>query len=244
MKKIFGILLLFSVLFTLSSCSSNDMNDNTPTIDEYMDLYQTACEALKPCFSGTRTQYLGVPVTDQEISQINNLRTLVTYDKERLTVIEESSTFQVRYKTANSKTVETKQNFVDNYSVSDWDKLVRFTESYIKAGTHNSAFVYAAILNEKNADIQKYMTLCAAVVDTYGEEEIWKETFKVVSLSECDKNTIIKVSLVLATTALNLSINGVIPWSAILTAASTMESICSLITIHNDWVRCKRAAAK
>lgn len=234
------------MLFTLNSCSSNELND-TPSKDGYdecLDLYQTALDALKPCFSGTRTQYMNGPVTDQEISQINNLQTLVTYDKERLTVIEESAVYQIRFRTANSKTVDTKQNFVNNYSVSDWDKLISFTESYIKTGTHDMGFVHAAILNENNADIQKYMALCAAVVDAYGEEEIWKETFKVVSLSECDKNAIVRVSLVLATTALNLSINGVIHWSALLTAASTVDSICSLITIHNDWIRCKKASGK
>lgn len=249
MRQIINLVTMFTILIVASSCNSTEMTYKSSQ-SQYMDLYRSSCDSLKKYFLSTRSEAiegnsnLGKEVTEEEINKINNLRTLVTYNKNRLLEIEGSAIYQEKYLKALTIESQTTEKFIRAHSEAELDQLVDFVESYIKAGTHNNIHLNNALIRVGDQEMCEYVALSAALVDAYGEEEVWKETFEIVSLHPCDKYAIQQVSLVLVTVALNISIDTVIPWGAILNAATTLDSICSLITIHNNWVACHKRTPK
>lgn len=75
-------------------------------------------------------------------------------------------------------------------------------------------------------------------MDAYGEEEIWKDTFEIPYLNPCDEAAIVQIAIVLVGVAIDLTADVTIPWTALITMVKTIDSICQLVEIHNEWVDC------
>ncbi len=135
---------------------------------------------------------------------------------------------------------DAKARFLQTHQVSDYSKILQFTQTYIKQGTHNILCLQQALDSERREEIKSYMALSAALVDAYGKEHIWQETFEIVSLNPCDKACIEKVALVLVGVAIDLAIDSTMPWATFITLANSAKAICDLITIYNEWVDCTK----
>ncbi|MDO4335747.1 MAG: hypothetical protein Q4C37_07970 [Bacteroidales bacterium] len=240
MKRIINILLMIPLMWTICSCSTSDIT-TAQSQDKYVDLYQKAYESLKSQLSETRASEYGQEITAEEIESINTLEKLTAYDVRRLEEIEYSRVYQDKYKRALAIEKKTKEYFIETHSQREFNILMQSIEGYIKKGTHNTAALQATLqTHANNKFLQEQITMSFALVDAYGEYETWNNTLQIASLTPCDQAALEQVVLVLAITTINLCIDSTMPWMAIINAASTIESICRLITIRNNWIRCKR----
>lgn len=86
--------------------------------------------------------------------------------------------------------------------------------------------------------------MCVALVDAYGEEQIWQETLEVSSLTPCDETMIIRVTAVLVSVGINMAITTVMPLASFRTVVTSITAICEMITIHNEWIDCNKKYKK
>lgn len=231
---------MIPLLWTICSCSTSDIT-TAQSQDKYVDLYQKSYENLKSQLSETRASEYGQEITAEEIESINTLEKLTSYDVNRLEEIEDSRVYQEKYERALVIEEKTKEYFITTRSLREFNILLQCIEGYIKKGTHNAAALQTTLQTHANDQfMQEQIAMSFALVDAYGEYETWNNTFEIASLTPCDKEALEQVVCVLAITAINLCIDGTMPWMAIMNAATTLESICELITIHNNWIRCKK----
>lgn len=238
MKKQFNLALFLIIgMLSITSCTTQEEMNNPN--EKYIELYNNAYENLSKSFLTTRAeQPLGAEVTVEEISSINSLEILTTYDKARLIEIQNSDVYQNMRLEGQQYLQDAKAKFLPTHPVHEYSKLVKFTQKYIREGTHNMLCLQQSLQTEKREEIKNCMSLCASLVDAYGKEHIWKDTFQIASLNPCDKAAIEQVSLILVGVALDLFLDATNPWVIIFTSAKTIKSICDLVSIHNEWVEC------
>lgn len=228
----------------LSSCTTQELATQ-PSQNQYIEIYQNTYDGLQKALTSTRQPTFTQPeITAEEISLINNLETLVSYDPQRLELIEASAIYMEMESAGKQHIINKSSEFIRAHSVAEFKYLEGFIYRYIIAGTHNRPYLESEIQSRQDEILKPYIALCAAVVDAYGEEHIWQETLEIASLTPCAKAALIKVSLVLAIVALDLAVDSTIPWAAFLTMASTINNICQLITIRNEWVLCEKNSKK
>lgn len=249
MKPIQKILLLLPMLMAICSCSTVDIQ-NQSVQNEYLDLYQKSYDTLKNKFTGTRAESKELlAVTEEEIDNINNLETLMSYDQKRLDEIEESAMYQLKYNRGIVSMEVSRKAFLDLYSEVELNYLNEFVYNYIKSGTHNMQMLQSSLDNKENETIMDYLVMCAAVVDAYGEVPVWIDFYRQTTTVEeavalCDEQMITAVTLVLVNVGVTILVDVVMPTSSIFTALATFDQMCTLIKIHNEWIACRKRAHK
>ena len=183
-------------------------------------------------------------VTEAEVKSINNLQVLTTYDKERLIQIEASEVYQRMKDEGDQYVIEAKNRFLQNHSLPQYGMLLTFVENYIREGTHAPLKLQQELENVHDETIKNCMTMCAALVDAYGEEQVWKETLEIASLTPCDEAMIIRVSAVLLSVGIDMALTTAMPLASLRTLVNSISAICEMITIHNDWVDCTKKYKK
>lgn len=249
MKPIQKILLVLPMLMAICSCSTVDIQNQSGQ-NEYLNFYQKSYAALKNKFTGTRAENFELlAVTEEEIDNINNLETLMSYDQKRLDEIEESVVYQLKYNRGIVSMEGSRKSFLNLYSEVELNYLNDFVYNYIKSGSHNMQMLQSALTNKENNAIKDYLVMCAAVVDAYGDVPIWIDFCRQTTTVEdaialCDEQMITAVSLVLVNVGITLVADVILPASAIFTALATFDQICTLVKIHNEWVACRKRAHK
>lgn len=250
MKITIKLIAILSMFSAMCSCNTLDVA-YTSSQDKYLTLYQSARDSISSSLSSTRSgsisQDAKQPVTEDEIDAINNLETLLNYDKDRLIAIEDSRIYQEKYERGQETISKANATFLETHSLEELHQLQDFVAAYILSGSHNKALLSSALSSTTSDDLKSYLSLSAAVVDAYGEEHVWNDLVRETTtyqdaIKECDRQAIVAVSVILVGVTFNLAVNSVMPWSTFITMASTLESMCSLITIHNLWIECRNKA--